>query len=62
MFSLSTAQLGAQTSSVGSDVFVAAVAVLLALALFVITALVVAVVVLVVMLRRKQTFSKGALN
>ena len=62
MFSLSTAQLGAQTSSVGSDASFAAVAVLFALALLVIIALIVAVVVLVVMRRRRQAFSKGALN
>ena len=62
VFSLSTAQLGAQTSSVGSDVYVATLAVLFALALLVIIALIVAVVVLVVMLKRKQTYSKGALN
>ena len=62
VFSLSTAQLGAQTSSVGFDVYVVALAVLFALALLVITALIVAVVVLVVMLKRKQAFSKDALN
>ena len=59
MVSLSTAQLGAQTSSVGSDGYVATLAVLFALALLVITALIVAVVVLVVMMKRKQTYSKG---
>ena len=59
MFSLSIAQSGAQTSSGGSDASVAALAVLFALALLVIIALIVAVVVLVVMLKRKQTFSKG---
>ena len=62
VFSFSTDQLGAQMSSVESDASFAAVAVLFALALLVIIALIVAVVVLVVMLRRKQTFSKGALN
>ena len=62
MVSLSTAQLGAQMSSVGSDASVAALAVLFALAMLVIIALIVAVVVLVVMLKRKQAFSKGALN
>ena len=59
VFSLSTAQSGAQTSSGGSDASVAALAVLFALALLVIIALIVAVVVLVVMLKRKQTLSKG---
>ena len=58
-FSFYTDQLGAQMSSVGFDVYVAALAVLFALALLVIIALIVAVVVLVVMLRRKQAFSKG---
>ena len=62
MVSLSTAQLGAQMSSVGSDASVAALAVLFALAMLVIIALIVAVVVLVVMLKRKQAFSKDALN
>ena len=60
--SLSTAHSGAQTSSARSDTSVAALAVLFALALLVIIALIVAVVILVVMLKRKQTFSKGMLN
>ena len=62
MLSLSAAQSGAQTSSGWPDAFVAALAVLFALALLVIIALIVAVVVLIVMLKRKQTFSKGMLN
>ena len=62
VFSLSTAQLGAQASSGGFDASVAALAVLFALALLVILALIVAVVILVVMLKRRQTFSKGMLN
>ena len=62
VFSLSPAQLGAQTSSGGFDASFAALAVLFALALLVILALIVAVVILVVMLKRKQTFSKGMLN
>ena len=62
VFSLSAAESGAQTSSGRSDASVAALAVLFALALLVIIALIVAVVVLVVMLKRKQTLSKGMLN
>ena len=62
VFFFYTDQLGAQMSSVESDASFAAVAVLFALALLVIIALIVAVVVLVMMLKRKQTFSKGALN
>ena len=62
MFSHSTAQSGAQTSSGRCDASVAALVVLFALALLVIIALIVTVVVLVVMLKRKQTFSKGMFN
>ena len=62
VFSLSTAQSGAQTSSGWPDASVAAPTVLFALALLMIIALIVAVAVLVVMLKRKQTFSKGMLN
>ena len=62
MCSLSVAQLGAQSSNGRSDVSVVALAVLFALALCVIIALSLTVVVLVVMLKRKQSFSKGALH
>ena len=60
--SLSTAHSGAQTFSGWPDAFVAAPTVLFALALLMIIALIVAVAVLVVMLKRKQTFSKGMLK
>ena len=58
MCSFSAGQSGALSSNGGSDVSVAALAVLFVLTLCVNIALIVAVVVLVVMLKRKQTFSK----